>query len=65
MVKTNTNRRYWIGIGIPWVWPPPSNSDHQDYETYLGSGIPINLHFPLLLGGGRTTDIPCSLETQE
>lgn len=21
----------WFGILIIWVWPPPSNSDHQDY----------------------------------
>ncbi len=26
--------------GIVWVWPPHSNSDHQDYEPFLGSGIP-------------------------
>ena len=25
---------------IIWVWLPHSNSDHQDYETFLGSGIP-------------------------
>ena len=31
-------------LSISWVWPPPSNSDHQDY-------------FPLLLGGGQMQSI--------
>ena len=33
---------------IPWVWPPPSNSDHQDSYIFV-SGIPINqeLYLPL------------------
>ena len=35
---------------VPLVWPPPCNSDHQDY--YLGSRIPINLHFPPVTGRG-------------
>lgn len=34
-------------VGIFWVWPP--NSDHQNYH--------INLHLPLLLGGGQDQDI--------
>ena len=33
---------------------PVIASDHQDDITCLGSGIPINLHFPLLLGRGTT-----------
>ena len=36
---------------------PPSQvaSDHQDYEPFLGSGIPIiKPSFPLLLGRGTT-----------
>ena len=44
----------WSCYCIPLVWPPPCNSDHQDYETSLGSGIPGRLHFPLLQGGGHT-----------
>ena len=39
------------------VWPPPCNSDHQDDITCLGSGIPINLHFPMLQGGGHIQPI--------
>ena len=27
-------------IMIDWMWPPHSNSHHQDYEPFLGSGIP-------------------------
>ena len=34
--------------------PSLDSSDHQDDITCLGSGIPMNLHFPLLLGGGST-----------
>ena len=34
--------------------PTQDSSHHQDYEksTFLGSGIPLNLYLPLLLGGG-------------
>ena len=40
---------------IIWVVPPPSKSHHQDYEPFLGSGIPTKKpSFPLLLGGGTT-----------
>ena len=31
---------------------PGCNRHHQDDEPFLGSGIPINLHLPQLLGGG-------------
>ena len=34
-----------VQIHMHWNYPPPSNSDHQDY-------FPINLHLRLLLGGG-------------
>ena len=30
-------------IHISWIYPPPSNSHHQDYEPFL-VGIPENLH---------------------
>ena len=34
-------------------WPPsPSNSHPQDDITFLGSGIPINLHFATITGKG-------------
>ena len=23
----------WV-LGIIWMWPPPSNSDHQDYYIF-------------------------------
>ncbi len=36
------------------VAPSQDASDHQDDITFLGSGIPKKLHFPLLLGGGRS-----------
>ena len=38
---------------IPRVVPPPSNSDHQDYDIFVDfeQGIPNNLHLRLLLGG--------------
>ena len=26
-------------IPIAWVWPPPSNSDHQDYYIFSSRGI--------------------------
>ncbi len=32
---------------ITWVWPPHSNSDHQDYEPFLVGDPNLNLHFPL------------------
>ena len=38
------------------VAPSQDASDHQDDITYL-VGIPINLHLPLLLGGGHTQHI--------
>ena len=42
-------------IRINWVWPLPSNSDlFLLFITFLGSGIPINLYLPLLLGRGHT-----------
>ena len=31
---------------------PGFQENHQDDITFLGSGIPINLYLPLLLGGG-------------
>ena len=43
-------------MGIIWVVPPPSNSDHKDYYMF-SRGIPINLHFPLLQGGGHIQGI--------
>ena len=37
---------------------PPSldSSDHQDYETCLVGDSELNLHFPLLQGGGHIQD---------
>ena len=44
--RTKKNERNWwkrailhqliwtIYINIPWVWPPPCNSDHQDYYIF-------------------------------
>ena len=37
--------------------PSLDSSDHQDYETCLGLGIPINLDFPLLQGWGHIQGI--------
>ena len=37
--------------------PPPCNSVTSRVITCLGSGIPINLHFPLLQGGGHIQGI--------
>ena len=47
--------KFVVKSGEHLVWPPPCNTDHQDDITCLGSGIPINLHFPLLQGGGHVT----------
>ena len=65
----NSRGPLWSGIMKPTiiplirrVWPPPTNSDHQDYETYLGSGIPINLHLPL---GILDTRIPTPKDARE
>ena len=40
-------------IVIPWMWPPPSNSHHQDYYMFSrGSRDPnLNLHLPRLHPG--------------
>ena len=35
--------------------PSQDSSHHQDYDIF-SKGIPINLHLPLLLGGGHTQD---------
>ena len=35
------------------LWPPPCNSDHQDDITCLVGDSNLNLHFPLLQGGGH------------
>ena len=39
----------WIYFGLS---PPPRMPVTTRIITFLGSGIPINLHFPQLLGGG-------------
>ena len=39
---------------IYWVVPPPSNSDHQDYYIFRLGDPNLNLHLPLLLGGGQS-----------
>ena len=54
--------RIWLGYqrgichkllnDINWVIPLPSNSHHQDYEPFLVGNPKLNLHLPLLLGGG-------------
>ena len=48
MMKTWRSQANWVSedvILMCWIYPRPSNSHHQD-------GIPVNLHLPLLLGGG-------------
>ena len=42
-----------ISYVISWVVPPPSNSQHKDYYIFSRGSL-INLHLPLLLGGGST-----------
>ena len=37
---------------ITWNCPPPSNSHHQDYETFFVGNPNLNLHLWVLLGGG-------------
>ena len=39
---------------IIWVAPPPSKSHHQDDIIFLVGNPNLNLHLPLLLGGGTT-----------
>ena len=56
-------KSWWCGnlLGIPRVWPPPNNSDHQDDYIFRLWDSLINLHVPLLLGGPHlrvTLDIP-------
>ncbi len=46
----------WL-FDIGWVVPLPRMPVTTRNMTFLGSGIPINLHLPLLLGGGTTQDI--------
>ena len=40
--------------GLFWVWRPPRMPVTTRIISFLGSGIQINLHLPLLLGGGHT-----------
>ena len=42
---------------MSWVWPPPRMPVTTGIIIYLGSGIPINLHLALLLGGGHTQNM--------
>ena len=42
---------------ISWVWPPPRMPVTTRILTFLGSGIPINLHWPQLRGGGHSQEI--------
>ncbi len=39
-------------VFIAWMWPPPSNSHHQDYETFL-VGDPYKPSFATVTGGGH------------
>ena len=43
-----------------WVVPPPRMPVTTRITTFLGLGIPINLHLPQLLGGGTTQVIQIS-----
>ena len=54
-----------LRVWPPRVWPPPSNSDHQDTMTFSAADPELSLHFPL--GGSNTefswqTLIPCLAE---
>ena len=42
-----------ISYVVSWVVPLPSNSHHQDCYIFSRGSL-INLHLPLLLGGGST-----------
>ena len=44
---------------------PGCNRHHQDDIKFLGSGIPINLHLPLLLGGGDNPKNIFSIENSK
>ena len=39
------------------VAPSQDSSHHQEYETFLVGDPELNLHFPLLLGGGHILEI--------
>ena len=47
-VQKSQERMTYIGCG---------NSDQQDYDIFRIGDPNLNLHFPLLLGGGHTQDI--------
>ena len=49
----------WHYMIYLWYGPLPVTVTTR-IITCLGSGIPINLHFPLLQGGGHIQDIPMS-----
>ena len=40
-----------VSSPVDWVWPPPSNSDQQDY--YIFRRYPFNLQFPLKSEGAH------------
>ena len=44
-------------IYIYWVWPPPRIPVTTRIITCLVGDPNLNLHFPLLLGGGHIQDI--------
>ncbi len=44
-------------MDIAWVWPPPSNSDHQEYYIFRIGDSNLNLHLPLESWEGATPKI--------
>ncbi len=49
----------WPKCAIIWIYPPPTNSHHQDYYIFSsGPRIPIDLHFHCLLCGVDPSNNP-------
>ena len=73
MVKPQPCSHAWITAGnstdilsnfisiIRWVWPLPSNNDHQDYSFFSRESQPKPLFATGILGRGLFTQIICML----
>ncbi len=52
--NTNLVPERMLFLCIVWLWPPSQDaSDHQEYDIFRLGDPELNLHFPLLLGGGH------------
>ena len=47
------------------MWPPPSNSDHQDYYIFRFGNPNLNLHLPLASWEGATPNVFCCIRNSK